>query len=52
VIGESWKGRAWGERWQIGHAAFWGRLFGSIAKLALSSLMVVLALGALVWSRF
>ncbi len=52
MIGESWKGRAWGERWQIGQAAFWGRMLGSIAKLALSSLMVVLALGALVSSRF
>jgi uncharacterized protein YqgC (DUF456 family) len=52
MLGETWKGRDWGDRWQIGQGAFWGRLFGSIAKLALSSLMVVLALGALVWSRF
>jgi uncharacterized protein len=52
MIGESWKGRTWGDRWQIGQAAFWGRLLGSVAKLTLSSLMVVLALGAIAWSRF
>jgi uncharacterized protein YqgC (DUF456 family) len=32
-IGETHKGRSFEESWNVGHAAFWGRLFGTAAKL-------------------
>ncbi|MBX3414224.1 MAG: DUF456 domain-containing protein [Pirellulales bacterium] len=48
ILGESWKGRALEESWQIGEAAFWGRLGGSLAKIAIGGLMVVVACAALV----
>lgn len=48
VLGESWKGRGLEESWQVGEAAFWGRLGGSLAKIAFGGLMVVVATAALV----
>lgn len=48
ILGESWKGRALEESWQVGEAAFWGRLGGSLAKIAVGGLMVIVACAALV----
>jgi len=47
MLGEIWKGRSPGESWQIGKAAFWGRVFGTLAKTVAGSVMVVVALAAL-----
>lgn len=52
VLGEIWKGRALGQSWRVGRAAFVGRLVGSLAKLAISTAMVVVALGATLASFF
>jgi hypothetical protein len=52
MLGEAWKGRTLGEGWEIGQAAFRGRLLGTLAKLAISSAMVVIALSAIVASFF
>jgi hypothetical protein len=41
----------WHERdkaWRIGKAAFWGRLGGTLSKVAIATLMVVVAAAALV----
>jgi uncharacterized protein YqgC (DUF456 family) len=49
MLGEFWKGRDWDTTWQVGEAAFWGRLLGTVGKIALGSVIVVLVLFALVW---
>lgn len=43
VLGEQWKGTDSQAAWQIGQAAFWGRLFGTLGKITLSSAMVAIA---------
>ncbi len=48
MLGEWWKGRDWETRWQVGHAAFWGRLFGTVGKVSIGSVIVVVVLMALV----
>jgi uncharacterized protein YqgC (DUF456 family) len=48
MLGEWWKGRDWDTRWQVGHAAFWGRLLGTVGKVSLGSVIVVVVLAALV----
>ena len=42
-------GKPWKDSWTIGHAAFWGRTFGTLGKM-LTGLLIVLAviLGVLV----
>lgn len=42
-------GKPWKESWTIGHAAFWGRTFGTVGKM-LTGLMIVLTvfLGVLI----
>lgn len=47
ALGELWKGRTVGESLHIGHAAFWGRLIGSFAKLFVGTVMVTLAVAAI-----
>jgi hypothetical protein len=47
ILGESWKGRTFDESWQIGKAAFWGRLFGTLGKVSIGCVMVVVAVVAL-----
>jgi uncharacterized protein YqgC (DUF456 family) len=42
-LGEQWKGRAYEQRVAIGRGAFVGRLWGTVAKLAVGAMMVVLA---------
>lgn len=44
LLGEWWKGRTWPEQWQVGKAAFWARLIGSVVKIVLATL--IFALGA------
>jgi len=43
VIGENSIGRETGHSLQIGKAAFWGRLFGTLGKTAVGAIMVVIA---------
>ncbi len=48
MLGESWKGRSLDQSVRVGKAAFWGRLFGTLAKTLIGAVMVVVALAALV----
>jgi uncharacterized protein len=48
VAGETWKGRSLDASLQVGMAAFWGRLVGTLAKTLVASAMVAVALAALV----
>ena len=48
LVGEQWKGRGMDESLQVGWAAFWGRLLGTIGKLLCGTLMIVVILAALV----
>ncbi len=47
VIGEQWHGHGLDKSWQIGKAAFWGRLLGTLAKTAVGAVMIVVAVAAL-----
>ncbi len=40
ILGETLKGRSSEESWQVGKAAFWGRIFGSLAKLLIGAVAV------------
>lgn len=40
VLGEAAKGRTSQESWQVGKAAFWGRIFGSLAKSLIGAMAV------------
>jgi uncharacterized protein YqgC (DUF456 family) len=48
LVGEITHGRTVLQSWQVGRAAFWGRLLGSLAKILIASVMVALGLAALV----
>ncbi len=48
ILGESWAGKSLGESWQIGKAAFWGRLAGTSGKLLVGVVMVAVVVTALV----
>jgi uncharacterized protein len=41
MIGEVWKGKGLSETLKVGHAAFWGRILGTMAKVMIASVMVV-----------
>lgn len=47
MYGENLAGRQLGQSWQIGKAAFWGRLFGTLGKILTGSVMIVVLLVAL-----
>ncbi len=47
-VGESWKGRDFATSLTIGHAAFVGRILGTVGKLIVGSVMVVVTIVALV----
>lgn len=49
TLGEQWKGRSLDEAMQVGQAAFWGRLLGTLGKILTGAIMVVLLLLALVF---
>jgi uncharacterized protein YqgC (DUF456 family) len=46
MYGEWSDGKSWRESWTIGHAAFWGRLLGTLGKLLAGALIVLLTLAA------
>jgi hypothetical protein len=52
MLGETWKGRTTGEAWRVGQGAFWGRLAGSLAKIAVATGIELVALAAIVLSLF
>jgi hypothetical protein len=52
VLGEVWKGRSASHAWQVGQGAFWGRMAGSLAKIASATIIVVVAFAALTASFF
>lgn len=47
ALGESWKGRDLDRSLQVGVAAFWGRLLGTLAKTLMASVMAAVVLAAL-----
>jgi len=47
MAGESWKGRDLDHGWQVGQAAFWGRLLGTAGKLAVGAAIVAVVLAGL-----
>ena len=49
MLGEIWAGQTMRQSWRVGHAAFWGRLLGTVAKSLVASVMVVLTAAALVF---
>lgn len=48
MTGETWKGRRFQESWEIGKAAFWGRLLGTFAKTMIGAVMITVVAAALV----
>ena len=47
VLGELWKGRSLDQSLDVGKAAFWGRILGTMAKTLVGSVMVVIGAVAL-----
>ncbi len=47
MLGEHWKGRSADHGWEVGKAAFWGRLLGTLGKIGVATAMVALVLMAL-----
>jgi hypothetical protein len=43
MYGEWTDGRPWRESWLIGHAAFWGRTFGTLGKITAGAVIVLIA---------
>lgn len=48
MAGEFWKGQPVDHSMNVGKKAFWGRLWGSLGKIAVGALMVVVAIAALI----
>jgi len=48
VLGERWKGRNLDESLNVGTAAFWGRLIGTLGKVLVGCVMLVLIIVSLV----
>ena len=46
ILGESWKGTDIDQALRVGHAAFWGRLTGSLAKIVVASAMVAVTIAS------
>ena len=49
MVGEQWKGRDLDESWAVGKGAFWGRLLGTLGKVLVGSIMIVVVAAALVF---
>lgn len=43
MYGEYLSGKAANQRWEIGKAAFWGKLFGSIGKIVMGAIVIGIA---------
>jgi len=50
IGGERWAGKNWDESLQVGHAAFWGRLFGTVGKVVCGTLACAIFLFS-IWTR-
>jgi uncharacterized protein YqgC (DUF456 family) len=48
VLGEHWKGRTLEEGMKVGQAAFWGRLWGTLGKVACGAVMLAVAVVAMI----
>jgi uncharacterized protein YqgC (DUF456 family) len=48
VLGELSAGRSMAASWKVGHAAFWGRLIGTLAKTLIGAVMAGVAIVAAV----
>ena len=48
MLGEFWKGRGDDEALRVGRAAFWGRILGTVSKILVGSMMVAIAIGAMI----
>jgi uncharacterized protein YqgC (DUF456 family) len=44
MLGETMAGRSLTDSWKIGHAAFWGRLFGTTAKILIGAVVAGVAI--------
>ncbi|MBX3423598.1 MAG: DUF456 domain-containing protein [Pirellulaceae bacterium] len=49
VSGERWAGKSWDESLHVGHAAFWGRLLGTVGKVICGTVTCGIFLAA-IWS--
>jgi len=47
VLGETWSGKSLGTSWRVGKAAFWGRLAGTLGKMLLGAVMIVVVVVAM-----
>lgn len=47
MLGESWKGEDMDKSWNVGKAAFWGRMAGTLAKAGVGLLMIFVTLASL-----
>ena len=47
ALGEYWKHGEWKKSFRVGHAAFWARLFGTVAKIICGATMIAVATAAL-----
>jgi uncharacterized protein len=47
VSGERWAGKDWDVSMQVGHAAFWGRLFGTLGKAVCGTAVCIIYLMAI-----
>jgi uncharacterized protein YqgC (DUF456 family) len=47
IIGEIWAGRRLDSSWQVGRAAFLGRLVGSLGKMLIGAIMLAIVVAAL-----
>lgn len=48
VLGERWAGKDWDSSFQVGGAAFWGRLLGTVAKAVCGTVVCLFFIGG-VW---
>lgn len=49
MYGEWSDGKSWKESWTIGHAAFWGRTFGTIGKVSAGLAIVLIAVAGVLF---
>jgi uncharacterized protein YqgC (DUF456 family) len=47
MYGEWSDGKSWRESWTVGHAAFWGRLVGTLGKLGSGAAILIMVMVAL-----